>query len=186
MHLGNDYDYYSLNLAGGNNYSITARVHDQYNSGNGQSYTNDAQFSYKVNGGSWGNTYDDVMGAPIYVQGGGTVTFFVADYFQGTVGSYLLDLQIVKGANVGVNEISSSSISVYPNPANDLLFVDAGDAEGNYTMKIFNALGEEVSESMGAFTGSALKTDVSTFASGIYTLQMKTETGISNSKFMVK
>ena len=185
MHIGNDYDYYSINLPGGTNYSITAQVYDSYHGG-GNTYTNDVQFSYNVNGGSFSTTYDDVMGAPIYVPGGGTVVFFVADYYQGSVGTYLLDLQIARGANVGINDIAESKISVYPNPANNFLFVDAGDAKGNYTMKIFNTLGQQVSESIGSFTGSPLKNDVSTLAAGIYTLQLKTEAGIANSKFIVK
>ncbi len=186
MHVGNDYDYFSVSLPGGTNYSITARVHDSYNSGNGNTYTNDAQFSYKVNGGSWSNTYDDVMGGPIYVAGGGNVTFFVADYFQGSVGSYLLDLQIVKGQNVSVSDIAASNISVFPNPTQDVLFVDAGDSKGNYSMKIFNVVSKLVSESNGMFSGSILRTDVSTLSPGIYVLQMKTETDITDSKFIVK
>ncbi len=185
MHIGNDYDYYALNLPGGTNYSITARVYDSYNGG-GNTYTNDAQFSYKVNGGSWSNTYDDVMGAPIYVAGGGNVVFFVADYFQGSVGTYLLDLQIVRGQNVSVNDITANTISVFPNPTHDMLFVDAGDAKGNYTMKIFNTLGEQVNETTGTFSSQLLKTNVSTLAPGIYTIQLKTESGIANSKFIVK
>ena len=184
MHVGNDYDYYSINLPGGTNYSITARVYDSYNGG-GNTYTNDAQFSYKVNGAGWSNTYDDVMGAPIYVAGGGTVTFFVADYFQGSVGTYLLDLQIARGQNVSVNDIAQSKISVFPNPAHNAVFVDAGDATGNYSLKVFNAIGEQVSETIGAFNNQLLKTDVSTLAAGIYTVQLKTEAGMATSKFVV-
>jgi len=186
QHVGNDYDYYTVTLPGGTNYSITARVHDSYNSGNGNTYTNDVQFSYSVNGANWSSTYDDVMGSPIYVTGGGTVKFFVADYFQGSVGSYLLDLQIVKGQNVGVADISTAKISVYPNPAHDVLFIDAGDVKGDYSTRIFNAIGEQVIETAGTFTTNLLKTDVSALAPGIYTVQVKSDAGVANSKFIVK
>ena len=67
-----------------------------------------------------------------------------------------------------------------------MLFVDAGDAKGNYTMKIFNTLGEQVNETTGTFSSQLLKTNVSTLAPGIYTIQLKTESGIANSKFIVK
>lgn len=186
MHVGNDYDYYTVNLPGGTNYAITARVHDSYSSGNGQTYTNDVQFSYKVNGGSWSNTYDDVMGGSIVVQGGGSVTFFVADYFQGTTGSYLLDLQIVRGANVGINEVNKNNISVFPNPTHGNLYIDAADASGNYTLRIYNILGEQMSEQNGTFAADLIKTDVSALVPGVYTLQLKTGNGISSSKFIVK
>ncbi len=186
MHVGNDYDYFSVTLPSGTNYSINARIHDSYSSGNGNTYTNDAQFSYQINGGSWSNSFDDVMGSPVYVPGGGTVKFFVADYFQGTVGTYLLDLQITKGANVGINDIAESNISVYPNPAHDVLFINAGEAQGNYSVKLFNAIGQQIGESKGNFTGQPLKQDLTTFVPGIYTLQLKTDAGLATSKFIVK
>ncbi|HRN95689.1 MAG TPA: T9SS type A sorting domain-containing protein, partial [Chitinophagales bacterium] len=186
MHIGSDYDYYTINLPSGTNYAITARVHDSNNSGNGQTYSNDVQFSYKVNGGSWSGTYDDVMGSQIGVQGGGTVTFFVADYFQGTVGSYLLDLQISRGANVGINEVSKDEISVYPNPASNKLFVNTTQNDGDYTLKIFNTTGAQVFEKNSAFNSNKIEVDISTLAQGIYNLQLQGKSGISNTKFTVK
>ncbi|OJV26804.1 MAG: hypothetical protein BGO32_08105 [Bacteroidetes bacterium 37-13] len=186
MHIGSDYDYYTINLPSGTNYAITARVHDSNNSGNGQAYSNDVQFSYKVNGGSWSGTYDDVMGSQIGVQGGGTVTFFVADYFQGTVGSYLLDLQISRGANVGINEVSKDEISVYPNPASNKLFVNTTQNDGDYTLKIFNTTGAQVFEKNSAFNSNKIEVDISTLAQGIYNLQLQGKSGISNTKFTVK
>lgn len=39
MHIGNDFDYYKINLPSGNNYSVVARVHDSYSSGNGHTLT---------------------------------------------------------------------------------------------------------------------------------------------------
>lgn len=186
VHVGNDYDYYNINLPSGTNYSITARVHDSYNSGNGNTYSNDVQFSYKVNGGNWSSTVDDVLNTPIYIQGGGTVTFFVADYFQGSVGTYLLDLQIVKGANVGISDLTSFDMQVFPNPASSELFINAGDQKGNFTFKIFNVLGEQIAEQKGSFSQQLIKTNVSAFAPGMYSIQLQTETGVSNSKFIVK
>lgn len=186
MHIGNDYDYYKLNLPGGTNYSITARVHDSYSSGNGNTYTNDVQFSYKVNGGSWSATTDDVLTTPVYVQGGGTVIFFVADYFQGSVGSYLLDLQIVKGSNVGINDINTFDMQVFPNPATSELFINTGDQSGNFTLKVFNVLGEQITERKGELSQQLIKTDVSAFASGMYSVQLTTEKGIAISKFIIK
>jgi len=41
LHTGTDQDFYAIDLSAGNNYSINARVHDAYNSGNGNTYTVD-------------------------------------------------------------------------------------------------------------------------------------------------
>lgn len=185
MHLGNDYDYYKVNLPGGTNYSITARVHDAYNSGNGNSYDNDVQFSYKVNGGSLSDVYDDIMSSPIYVAGGGTVIFFVADYFQGSLGTYLLDLQITRGVS-GIGNVNANSLKVFPNPSSSEVFVDGGELKGDYTLKFFNVTGAEVKEMKGSLNNELLKADIRELASGIYTLQLKTNAGILNSKLVVK
>ncbi|MBW6491492.1 MAG: thiol protease/hemagglutinin PrtT [Lentimicrobium sp.] len=95
IHAGADLDYYQINLASGYDYSITARVHDSYNSGNGQTYTCDVLFSYK-NGAIWSETFDDVMPSTINVSNGGTVLFHVGPYFAAQTGTYLLDLNITR------------------------------------------------------------------------------------------
>jgi hypothetical protein len=186
MHIGNDYDYYKVNLPAGTNYSITARVHDSYNSGNGNNYTNDVQFSYVVNGGTASTPYDDVMPGPIFVQGGGTVNFFVADYFTGSTGSYLLDLQIVKGDNVSVEETELNKLSVFPNPAQDEVFVDAGELEGKYSIKIYNAIGEVMQEVTGTASAQLIKLDVSKLASGTYNLQLVSDKATNTTKLIVE
>ena len=42
-----------------------------------------------------------------------------------------------------------------------------------------------MSERNGIFGSELTKTDVSNLAPGVYTIQLKTETGIANRKFMV-
>lgn len=186
MHVGNDYDYFKINLPAGTNYSITARVHDSYNSGNGNNYTNDVQFSYVVNGGASSTPYDDVMPGPIFVQGGGTVNFFVSDYFTGSVGTYLLDLQIVKGDNVGIDEPTADAVKVFPNPAQNEVFVDAGSITGNYTVKVFSAIGELVQQSTGMASNQLIKMDVSKLAAGTYNVQVVTDNATSTTKLIVE
>ncbi|MBK8658008.1 MAG: thiol protease/hemagglutinin PrtT [Bacteroidetes bacterium] len=186
VHVGNDYDYYKLNLPGGNNYSITARVHDSYSSSNGQNYSNDVQFSYQIDNGGLSTAYDDVMPGPIYVPGGGTVLFFVSDYFSGTTGSYLLDLQIVRGANVGVDDLTSDNLTVYPNPAKDILYLDMKDKAGNYTLRLLNVSGQLVQEEQGITSGGKLATDVSQLARGVYTVQLHAAGNVYRSKLIVE
>jgi hypothetical protein len=60
MHVGNDQDFYRIVLETGFNYSVSARVHDSYNSGNQLTYTNDVIWSYHT-GEDWSEVYDDVM-----------------------------------------------------------------------------------------------------------------------------
>ncbi|NOR88392.1 MAG: hypothetical protein GQ527_12360, partial [Bacteroidales bacterium] len=59
-HVGTDYDYYEFQLDDNFKYEITARVHDNYNSGNGETYTNDVIFSYNKGNGA-GTGFDDIL-----------------------------------------------------------------------------------------------------------------------------
>ena len=87
---------------------------------------------------------------------------------------------------LGVNNVSANSLKVYPNPATTTITIDAGDIHGDYTLTIFNAIGQQVSETNGNLNGQKLTTDVSAYAAGLYTIQLKTASGTLNSKFVVK
>lgn len=95
-HLSNDVDYYKVALPAGFNYTITSRLHDSYNSGNGNIYTLDALFTWSTDGINWSGTFDDVMPNNIILSGGQTIYFKVAPFFVGTTGNYLLDIHLVK------------------------------------------------------------------------------------------
>lgn len=101
FHLENDLDYYKLTLSEGFNYSIIPRLHDSFNSGNEESYSVDALFSYSVNKTNiWSDTFDDIMPNSITVEDGGTLYFKVAPYFTGSTGTYQLDISIERTIQV--------------------------------------------------------------------------------------
>ncbi len=73
-------------------------------------------------------------------------------------------------STVGVQEISSSALSVYPNPAGETLNfnfgVNAADAKG---LIIYNALGAKVYETTLNNVTSVFSADISNLANGMYT-----------------
>jgi hypothetical protein len=97
-HVGSDYDYYKIELPAGYNYSISARLHDAYNSSNGTAYTLDALFSdsIAIAGSRWSDAYDDVSPGAVSLLGGGTIYFKVSPYFTGEIGTYLLDVTVTR------------------------------------------------------------------------------------------
>ncbi|MEI8086415.1 MAG: C10 family peptidase [Paludibacter sp.] len=101
IHIGTDQDYYSVVLPDGYNYTITARLHDSFKSGNGKSYTVDATFNYS-DGGFWSDSFDDLMPNPIILKGSGTVTFGISPFFTGQTGTYLFDLNIKRTSTADV------------------------------------------------------------------------------------
>ena len=124
LHVGNDIDYYKIELPTGRNYVINARLHDSYNSGNGQDYTVDAMFTYSTDGQNYSAGIDDVMDGNITMSGG-TVYFAVTPYFSGMSGTYLLEIHINGG--IGVDEEYATNLILYPNPVKDLLHVRCDD-----------------------------------------------------------
>lgn len=119
LHVGNDIDYYKVELPTGRSYTINARLHDSYASGNGQSYTVDAMFAYSTDGQTFSAGIDDVMDESISFNGG-TIYFGVTPYFSGMSGTYLLEIAISIGG-FGTDENYAASFILYPNPVKDIL-----------------------------------------------------------------
>ena len=179
-HIGTDYDYYKVVLTSGYNYTITARAHDSYNSGNGNTYTNDVLWSYNT-GGGWSTAYDDIMSGNILVNGTATVTFQVSPYFTGTTGTYLFDISIVRVPTVGIDELSNkNSIEIFPNPASTNLNVNYTSNISIDKFKIMNIYGQVVVEIIP--TQTLTNIDISGLSNGMYFLEA-TE---SNKLYLVK
>lgn len=94
FHNNLDIDYYKITLPSGYDYTISPRLHDSYNSGNGNTYTADGIFFYSTDGYNWSDYYDDVMSDNIYLEEGGIVYFYVGPYYEGSTGTYLLSMSI--------------------------------------------------------------------------------------------
>lgn len=117
MHNAEDQDYFQVSLPQGYSYTVTARVHDSYNSGNGQAYTNDVMFGIH-DGSGWTELYDDVMPQSLQVAGGTDLVFGVAPYFVGTLGTYQLDVNISRSPVSSADEAYwQEQLTVAPNPS---------------------------------------------------------------------
>jgi hypothetical protein len=146
LHIETDYDYYRLNLSAEYNYTITARLHDSYDSGNGNVYTVDALFAYSMNGTDWSDAYDDVMPGNIAINSGGTLYFTIAPYFAGETGTYLLDMSITRVAAGGIGESDGADlIKVYPNPARELVNIDLSAFQDELNrIDVYDVSGQQV------------------------------------------
>ncbi len=79
---------------------------------------------------------------------------------------------------VSENEVE---FAIYPNPVNNTLFVNGGDAEYSYEM--FNGMGQKVAE--GKATGNT-QISVSSMAKGVYFLRLTSGTQIRMEKVVVE
>ncbi|MFH0757443.1 MAG: thiol protease/hemagglutinin PrtT [Bacteroidota bacterium] len=162
-HVGDDIDYYGIALEEGYDYTISARTHDSYNSGNQEIYTNDVLWSC-YSDKKWSEVYDDVMPGAIEVPGGSEIVFVVVPYFEGETGTYLLDIQVNRSwaASAGIPE--ENNLKIYPNPADDLIIIEG--SEEIERIDFFDAKGRMI---VGAEKHSEKITlDVSNLSEGIY------------------
>jgi len=187
-HLGSDYDYYEVILPSGYDYTITPRIHDSYNSGNGNTYTLDGLFSYTTDGTNWSEAYDDIMPGNILVNNGGTINLIVAPYFSGETGSYLLDMNIFRSLITSVEKNAiNKSILVYPNPANDFITIDLQKFDKKVNeIQLINIFGQLEMSINSQFSNQVLTMPINTLSNGTYFLRLKTNSGIITRKIIIK
>lgn len=186
-HIVTDNDYYKIILPSGYNYSIAPRLHDSYNSGNGNTYTLDALFSYSTDGTNWSSTIDDVISSNILVNNGGVIYFRTAPYFQGNIGTYLLSVAVTRTINLGLVENQlENNIKIYPNPAKDFLTIDCKDFNGELNeLNLTNIQGQKVYSSNLINQSKTINLPVNNFSDGIYLLQVKTNNGNLTKKIII-
>ena len=91
----------------------------------------------------------------------------------------------VTNSTVSLEDISeiSGAFSVYPNPANDQIFISS-DVEADGKVEVLNSIGQVVySENMKSMN---FNIDVSGFTNGMYILKIKTTNGTNTSKFVIE
>ena len=88
---------------------------------------------------------------------------------------------IYVGEGVGINEVEENFVSVYPNPANNVINVNATSNISN--VEVYTITGQKV----GDFTANSTHTAINTsnLTRGLYLMQIHTENGIINKKFSV-
>ncbi len=185
-HTGEDYDFYKINLPSGYNYAVTARLDDSYDSGDGNTYTLDGQFSYSLDGTNWSDAFDDVLPGDILVPNGGTLYFFEAPYFPGQTGTYLLDLHITRTPTTATNELGTEeNIQIFPNPASDIVHIDLSATSTEFDqVKLVNLLGQVVSTQRIA-NQKMVVVPVSNCTPGTYSLQLESREGIISKPIII-
>ena len=88
---------------------------------------------------------------------------------------------ILIGEGVGINAVEENSVNIYPNPANNVINVNATSNISN--VEVYTIAGQKV----GDFTANSTYTAISTsnLTSGLYLMKIHTENGVINQKFSV-
>ena len=190
FHQANDKDFYYFQPESGYNYTISARVHDAGNSGNGQSYTADARWSYRAGTGSvFSASFDDVLLTPVmsfttpFVD---YIDFLVTPYLAGTLGTYLFEGTVTRTPTSGTEEeLPEQSVGIYPNPANSWAAITVSDgSQMMESVQVFNMNGGLVMAQNRLKVQQYLLT-TSGFTEGVYSVVVRTDKGVWRSKLVV-
>ncbi len=174
-------------MPAGYNYAITPRIHDSYNSGNGNIYSLDGLFSYSTDGTTWSDAFDDIITGSITLNGRGTVYFHVAPYFAGETGTYLLDMTLTRTAVIGIEENEMEKlVSIYPNPAKDYITIDLNEIKFDIDqINLLTIQGQQVFSEKPENEKHLFHLNLKGLADGLYFLQLRTSHGMLEKKLII-
>jgi hypothetical protein len=91
-----------------------------------------------------------------------------------------------KLAKSSADTVSTKNISVYPNPANDALFIDLNFEEKSFVkLSLFDIFGKQIENPVtGYMKEDRIKMDISRFAAGMYNLKIETNNVTYNYKII--
>ena len=88
---------------------------------------------------------------------------------------------------MSVEDIENNLISLYPNPAQEVVNIQTNLALGTQVeVEIYNLLGQQVYASQQELKSSNLKVDVNTLNSGVYMVKLTDEAGRQHSHKLIK
>jgi len=92
--------------------------------------------------------------------------------------------EIILENNVSVCSTKEAVVSIYPNPAKDFFYIYINDLTKNASYKVLNISGQEVCS--GKIISNSTTVNTTDLPSGIYFVNIKTETSIPNFKIIIK
>lgn len=87
------------------------------------------------------------------------------------------------GSNTSVNELEAAGISIFPNPAQDRIYLQFTESATQYKVKIVDALGRTVYTN-NTITGKQLEITTTQWADGMYTVILDTDQHIYTSRII--
>ena len=186
-----DHDFFWVTLPEGYTYTVKARVHDSFNSGNGQPYTNDVRWSYRAGTqNEFSLSYDDVLLSPdmsFTTPSVDYLDFHIVPYYAGLLGTYLFEAEVTRTAISAVEDVlPEQAVSVFPNPAGDFTTVSVAEAGGSTIKTIrLHAVNGQLVSSLRVENRTSERIPTAHLANGLYMISVVTDKGVWESKISV-
>ncbi|PID94334.1 MAG: hypothetical protein CSA95_03360 [Bacteroidetes bacterium] len=99
-------------------------------------------------------------------------------------GHYSESKQVIVYSSVGINERETANWEIYPNPAQNRLYVETANIEEATAILLYNTTGTKVMN-VNVVKGVTTTLDISTLSNGIYFISIQTEGGNSAMKKVI-
>lgn len=111
---------------------------------------------------------------------------FMFEFTSGDLSNnlYIDNIRFDAVVSVDENQVRATNLNVYPNPANERLFIELPAVNGDETLMIYNASGQLVYESTAEANVTKMEVEVADWARGIYHIQWVSPAGTLQSKFV--
>ncbi len=86
---------------------------------------------------------------------------------------------------VGVDEVISSDLFIYPNPTSGQIRINTGISDSKFTAKIFDLAGQLVLSREGAVSGYLAQLDLSELSNGLYIIQIEMNGTLINKRVSI-
>ncbi len=86
---------------------------------------------------------------------------------------------------VGIDELESSDLFIYPNPSTGMIRINSGISESDFTAKIFDLTGKLIMSKNGVISGYSSELDLSGLFSGLYMIQIEVNGTMSNRRLSI-
>ena len=87
---------------------------------------------------------------------------------------------------VGINELATLDFMLYPNPANDVLFIETGEIIGGFIVNIIDLTGRTVFTKELSSSTVKLELNVSTLNKGMYLVNLQTESATISKRIILQ
>jgi len=94
---------------------------------------------------------------------------------------YIDSVSVIDVTTLGIESNEDNDMQIYPNPANDILFIETKLFEAEITL--FDILGNEIRKEK---ISSKAQIDVSELTDGIYFIQVSSSQGILSKKIIIR
>lgn len=149
----------------------------------------DSDEPFILNQGSpFGGTYsgagisEGIIDPSVAGEGIHTITYSYTDLYLctgSTTGVLIID------DCVGLDEIEKQSFVIYPNPSSGNITI-LSSMESIKAVKVFDSMGRTIYDQFIPENGTEIKVDLTSYAGGIYTVQVATVGGVANTQILIE